>query len=72
MAAAAAATGSAPVTPPRGLDLPVGSPVVSQTGAEQFDLHTPAAAVDDNDKKVKELEKKIMQLEAMIKEFLKG
>ena len=66
------ATASPPVTPPRGLDVPVGSPAGSVKGTEVFDVGTPAATIEDQDKKVKELEKKVMLLEAMIKELLKG
>ena len=75
--AAAAATPTAPTTPPRGFDLaadevPVWSPAGSQAGAEQFDVGTPAPTVDEQDKDVKELKKKVTQLEAMIQEFLQG
>ena len=69
---AAAATSTPPVTPPRGWEVPVESRVGSQTGAEIFDVGTPAPTVEDQDKKVKEFEKKIMQLEATIQEFLQG
>ena len=68
----AAATSTPPVTLPRGLEVPVQSPVGFQTGAEEFDVGTPEITIENQDKKVKELEKKVMQLEAMIKEFLKG
>ena len=72
MMAAAAATAPPPVTPPRGLEVPVESLAGSVGGAEVFDVGTPAATIEDQDKKVKELEKKVMLLEAMIKELLKG
>ena len=66
------ATASPPVTPPRGLDVPVEFPAGSLAGAEQYDVGTPAAIIEDQDKNVKELEKNVILLAAMIKEFLKG
>ena len=69
----AAAASSAPLVTPRGgVEVPVESPAGSRAGAEQFDVGTPAPTVDDRDKKVKELEKKVMLLEAMIQEFIQG
>ena len=52
--------------------MPVESPAGSLRDAEQYDVGTPAAIIEDQDKKVKELEKKVILLEAMIKQFLKG
>ena len=72
--AAAEATSTAPVISPRGRDLaadeiPVGSPAGSQARAERFNVGSPAPTVVDQDKKVKELEEKVTQLEATIQEL---
>ena len=64
MMAAAAATFSPPVTPPRELEVTVESPAGSLGGAEQFDVGTPAATIEDQDKKVKELETNDARIEA--------
>ena len=50
----------------------VGSPAGSASGAERFHVGIPLSPVDESDKKMRNLEKEITQLEAMIKEFITG